>query len=280
MAGEAGRARGGGSDRGAGGPARAASPPPAKRPRLVWTQALHQRVVEVVEELGGSKAAPKSITQHVSVGTGDSDLCEGAAKNPRVEREELMESLRQHALSLADEVEAPAEASSPPPPQKLLQRASRASFGDAVWDALEELEEREEQAPVPPSSTAESLQVSASSKPEGLVREQVASAPPAATGNRFGARGFMRGWSLSDQEHFYQPKSSEGGAAPARPAEPPSPAPDHVVGPGFWANVPPGPEARAAAESIAASISRILAREAASRARRARPPAHPWDHYL
>ena len=90
----------------------------------------------------------------------------------------------------------------------------------------------------------------------------------------------MRGWSLSDQEHFHQPKSSEGGTAPARPAEPPSPAPDHEVGPGFWANVPPGPEARAAAESIAASISRILAREAASRARRARPPAHPWDHYL
>ena len=38
-----------------------------KRPRLVWTQALHQRFVEAVKSLGDRKAVPKNIMQHMAV---------------------------------------------------------------------------------------------------------------------------------------------------------------------------------------------------------------------
>ena len=56
-------------ERAAGGPpaAKANNPPAAKRPRLVWTKALHQRFVEAVEKLGERKAVPKSIMQHMGV---------------------------------------------------------------------------------------------------------------------------------------------------------------------------------------------------------------------
>ena len=40
---------------------------PVKRPRLVWTQALHQRFVEAVKSLGDRKAVPKNIMQHMAV---------------------------------------------------------------------------------------------------------------------------------------------------------------------------------------------------------------------
>merc|ERR1719421_643551 len=40
---------------------------PVKRPRLVWTQALHQRFVEAVKKLGEPKAVPKNIMQHMAV---------------------------------------------------------------------------------------------------------------------------------------------------------------------------------------------------------------------
>jgi hypothetical protein len=34
-----------------------------KRPRLVWTDALHQKFIAIVEQLGIDKAPPKTIMQ-------------------------------------------------------------------------------------------------------------------------------------------------------------------------------------------------------------------------
>ena len=45
----------------------AATATPVKRPRLVWTQALHQRFVEAVKKLGDRKAVPKNIMQLMAV---------------------------------------------------------------------------------------------------------------------------------------------------------------------------------------------------------------------
>ncbi|XP_027343240.1 two-component response regulator ARR14-like [Abrus precatorius] len=107
--------------------------PPARRPRLVWTSALHNHFVAVVNQLGVDKAVPKRILELMNV--------------PGLTRENVASHLQKHRLHLKSKNEA-------------ARQQNEMSMANTVPSSTETNAEAPREMPMPntvPSSTEMSM---------------------------------------------------------------------------------------------------------------------------